>query len=223
MAIIRGAFGGAQIRNSISSVTFAQGPFGTVARARTPPVNPNSPRQVDIRSSMGQVSARWTNDLTAAQRAAWNDYAAMTPLPDPFGGTKTVSGRVMYIRTNVTLLDSLGTVTDTAPPTPGVAAPIDITLAGNTTDGLDIDAFVPAIPAGGIVTIGIGLPVSQARNFYKTPFTQIATASSATGLPLALVAAGLLVVGQRYFVSIRHIDAAAKVSEQIIRLVDILV
>ena len=221
MAIIRGAYGGAQIRNSISGVTFAQGPFGTVARARTPPVNPNSSRQVDVRSSMALVSNRWSNDLTAAERAAWAAYAAATPLPDPFGGTKVVSGRTMYIRTNVTLLDSLGSVIDTAPATPGVASPIDMTLTADTTDGLEIAAFVPAIPAGGIVTIGVGLPVSQARNFYKAPFTQIATANSATTLPLNLIPNTGVAIGQRYYVIARHIDVDAKVSEQIIRFGDV--
>src|SRR3989304_3510336 len=101
MALIRGAFGGGQIKGSIAGVTFQQGPYGTVIRNRTVPVNPNSTFQVLIRSAFDNISTRWVTFLTNSQRDAWNAYAAQTPLPDRFGTPVATRGRQMYIRSNV--------------------------------------------------------------------------------------------------------------------------
>lgn len=221
MAIIRGAFGGAQIRNSLSSVTFAQGPFGTVARARTPPVNPNSARQVAIRAALALVSFRWSNLLTSAQRQAWDAYAATTPLPDPFGGTKLVSGRQMWMRTNVIFADLLGTVLDAAPGTPGVGQPPLLTIAASTANGLEVTAITPTIAAGALVNVRVGLPVNFARNFYKAPFTNVATIDSTTVFPITLIPAAQMVIGQRYFTASRHIEVDGKVSERTIFQADV--
>lgn len=213
MAIIRGAFGGAQIRNSLASVTFAQGPFGTVARARTPPVQPVTARKTAIQGVMSLVSNAWDSVLTQAQRDAWADYAAETPLPEPFGGTKILSGRQMYLRSNMIFGDALGTVQPAAPITPGVGRTVTITLGVTAANGVEILSLTPAIDVGSVVIVGIGRPVNQSRNFYKAPFTQVTVFTSATGYPAVIKAPGLVSAGQKYFVSVRRIETDGKVGE----------
>jgi hypothetical protein len=214
MAIIRGAFGGAQIRNSIASVTFSQGPFGTIARARTPPVNPNSPRQNSIRTSMSLVSNAWTAVLTDAERTAWKNYADGTPLPDPFGGTKIVSGRQMFIRTNLVFADALGTIQPAAPTTPGVGRAAVLTLAADTIAGLEIDSVTPTIDAGSLVLIGISPPLNSARNYFRSPYTQAVALDSVDTFPFVVKGPTLVAVGQKYFVSARRIETDGKVGEK---------
>lgn len=221
MAIVRGVFGGAQIRGSLSSVTFAQGPFGTVARARTPPVNPGTPRQTTVRSILSILSFAWSNTLTPTERDSWKQYADLTPLPDPFGGTRVVSGRMMFMRTNEPLVDALGAANFTAPPTPGVAFPITPTLGTTAASGLQITALDNPIDVGGIAQVLVSRPAGPARNFYKAPFTQVANLDSTDTFPFTLLGAGVVVAGQRYFVRVRHIDVDGKVSQPTIALTDL--
>lgn len=221
MASIRGAFGGAQIKGSIGSTTFQQGPSGTIIRSRTTPVNPNSGSQVSIRGAMAIESSAWTNILTGAQRAAWADYALGTPLPNRFGESINVGGRQMYLRTNVAR-NYLGlSRVVTAPATPGVAAPTVPTLTGDTTDGLEI-ASVDVVPgAGGVMIVRTGIAVNQARNFYKAPFTLVGAVTNTTVFPLNLIAPAGVSIGQRYFVAVRTFEALGKVSEEAIYMVDV--
>lgn len=222
MAIARGPWGGAQVKGSLSSLVFQGGTHGQVVRARTVPVNPNTPKQVLIRSSMAVASAAWTNTLTAAERQAWSDYSTGTPLPDRFGELKVVGGRQMFLRTNVALLNIGGSMITTAPSTPGVATPISPTLTGDTTAGLEIASVDITVPTGAIVMGRIGLPVSQARNFYKAPFSQVVAILPATTFPLAVLAPAAVAIGQRYFMAFRTFHADGKVSEEVIKRIDIL-
>jgi len=170
---------------------------------------------------MATASAAWTNTLTAAERSAWADYAVATPMPNRFGDNINVGGRQMFLRTSVVLVDNGGTVANTAPATPGVAAPVLLTLTGDTVSGIEVASVSPAIPVGAIIFIGEGIPVSQARNFYKAPFSKQGLMSSATTFPHLLKANTEVAIGQRYFYTARVVQTDAKVSEQVIVRVDI--
>lgn len=222
MASIQPPYGGSEIAGSIGNTTFQRGSSGLIMRARAKPVNPNTPRQVAIRAALATASAAWTNTLTAAERQAWADYAVATPMPNRFGNNINVGGRQMFLRSSVAIVDNGGTVAATAPATPGVAAPITIVLTGDTTAGIEIASVSPAIPTGALLFIGESIPVSQARNFYKAPFTKQGFISSVTTYPHLLKANTEVAIGQRYFYSARLIQDDAKVSEQVIVRVDIL-
>lgn len=222
MAIIRGAYGGGQIKGSISGTTYQQSPFGTVARNRTVPVNPNSTKQVNIRGSMSGMSFIWTDLLTAAQRAAWEAYAAGTPIPDRFGTTIIVKGRQMFMRTNLIRYYVTGSADVDAPTTPGVAPNPILTLTADTTDGLVITANPGATAVGDVCNIGLSIPVNQSRNFYKAPFTFVAGLISTTTFPYEVLPAAAVEIGQRYFLSSRLVQATNKVSSQVIASVDVL-
>lgn len=222
MAIIRGAYGGGQIKGSIAGVTFQQGPYGTVARNRTVPVNPNSPGQVGIRGAMAQMSNYWSNTLTSAQRKAWDDYAAQTPLPDRFGQNVPTKGRQMFLRYANAAVYLGGTPIATAPSTPGVAASPSVIYGGIQTVGLTVDTINSTLVGADAILFRVGQPVGGARNFYKAPFFLRGAAISTTTLPLVLLTPAQCVVGQRYFVAARRFDADGKVSFEVITPVDIV-
>lgn len=222
MASIRAPYGGSEIAGSVGNTTFQRGSSGLIMRARATPVNPNTTKQIVIRAAMANASAAWTNTLTAAERTAWEDYATTTPLPNRFGDNINVGGRQMFLRTSVALVNNGGSVANTAPTTPGVAAPILLTLTGDTTAGIEIASVSPAIPTGAVLFVGAGIPVSQARNYYKAPFSKTAVLTSASTYPFALRDAGDCAIGQRYYYSARIIQEDAKVSEQTVATVDIL-
>jgi hypothetical protein len=172
---------------------------------------------------MAVASAYWTETLTPAQRQGWSDYATGTPLPDRFGELRNVGGRQMFLRTNVALLNIGGNIIPTAPGTPGVATPISPTLTGNTSDGLEISGVDIPVPVGAFVMGRIGIPVTQARNFYKAPFQQIVATLPATAFPQLVLPDTSVQVGQRYFMAFRTFTVDGRVSEQVIKQVDILV
>ncbi len=221
MASIRGAFGGAQIKGSIGSTTFQQGTSGTIIRSRTVPVNPNTPGQVKVRAAMAQSSSDWTNVLTAAQRSGWADYALTTPLPNRFGESINVGGRQMYLRSNVARLFLDLTSIPDAPATPGVATPVLPTMTGDTSSGIEIQNVLPTIATDQLVIGRISPPVSQAKNFFKAPFTLDTVLTDASTFPVEVKPAVEVSIGQRYFYAFRTFDIDGKVSEEVIVRVDI--
>ena len=222
MATLRGAYGGGEIKGSLGGITFQGSPFGTTIRTRTVPVNPNTPAQVAARSGFANASARWSLTLTAAQRQGWEDYASETPIPDRFGELRTVGGRRMYLRFNAAATILGASFIDTAPATPGVAPAATLVLAGDTTDGIRATGWDIEPPAISIVLVRQGLPVSQARNFYKSPFVTNQLVFPTVIFPVVLVPPAGVAVGQRWFFASRVFQGDAKVSFRTIQRVDIL-
>lgn len=128
MAIVLAPYGGGTLIGSIGSTTFQRGRYGNLARQRVAPVNPDSLRQQVARNALGFLSSRFSNDLTAAQVAAWNQYAALTNMTPAGGGKAThITGKDHYIRSN--------------------SVPL---IQGNTTDILDDAPISPGLPPNSI-------------------------------------------------------------------------
>lgn len=73
------------IRGSVGGVVYTANQFkAIVMRARVSPVNPNTSAQSAIRLAMSAANSEWQN-LTAAQRDAWEDYAASLTFTGPLG------------------------------------------------------------------------------------------------------------------------------------------
>lgn len=222
MASIRGPFGGAQVAGSISSTVFSRNRAGAYVRARSVPVNPQSPLQVAIRQSMSGASNAWVTVLTAMQRAAWEDYAEQTKLPDRFGELVNVGGRQMFLRTNNARdFAGIGTVLD-APSTPGVAPSVTSNVTGDTTNGIEYATVTPTLAAGDVVIVRLGVAVNQSVNFYAAPYSFVAGVVAATGQPVLLKPPAEVAIGQRYFIEDRFFQADGKVSFIGRQFVDIL-
>ena len=149
-------------RGSEGGVVYSRNRFGAYTRQRVSPVQPRTDYQLDIRAKLQTVSAAW-RDLTAAQKAAWNELAQQVVLTDTMGVTYNPTGHQLFTSCNVNLLLSGGSVI-TAPPgsVPNIPTPLNVTVvatAGATpaltvewTGGdADYDAFIYATP-----TVGLG-------------------------------------------------------------------
>ncbi len=102
---------------SIGGLTASHNRGGLYFRARTIPVNPNTPQQQAIRGFVAQLANLWLNTLTEVQRTAWDTYALQVPLPDRLGEPRNVGGLAMYIRSNVPRLQIGFDRIDVAPTT----------------------------------------------------------------------------------------------------------
>lgn len=100
MAIFSPAGGIGAISGSVGGNVFSHNRFGQYMRLRSIPVNPQSQRQNKIRAAIQSLSAAWSGVLTAAQRAAWELYAANISRTNAVGGAIKLTGFNHYIRAN---------------------------------------------------------------------------------------------------------------------------
>jgi len=101
MALVKFGGGVVQMSGSIAGDTFARNRYGNYCRARTKPTNPNTSRQQDVRASLAFLTDRWSNTLTALQRAAWNLYGDSVAMTNRLGETTKLTGFNHYIRSNI--------------------------------------------------------------------------------------------------------------------------
>ncbi len=175
MALIKFGGGVVQMSGSIAGDTFSRNRYGNYARARTKPVNPNTARQVLVRTAISVLTTRWSSVLTAAQRTAWNLYADSVNMTNRLGETIHLSGFNHYIRSNATrktgptvLIDDGPTVFELPEQDPTLAV-----TASEATQQLTIsfDNTLPwAVEDDSFLFLFQGQPQNAQRNFFGGPW-----------------------------------------------------
>jgi len=174
-----------QMSGSIGGMTGSHNQSGLYLRARSIPVNPNTTRQIIVRSALTQLITRWTETLTPAQRAGWDTYATNVPVTNPLGDPIKISGQNWYVAANTSRLQINAVLTPATPlllvddapvifdrgdfETPviasvGVAAGYSVTF--NNTDAW-------ANEDDSAMIVYQALPVNPSRNFFKGPFRAV--------------------------------------------------
>lgn len=163
-------------RGSVGGITYFANQFHQLlARARTSPVQPNTPYQTGIRSAFDGADALWLG-LTPAEREAWEDYAPTVQYQGPLG-PYTVPGRQLFIGTlalstyaNAIFPDVFEVSTD-PPVVAGRFNPGDVQASGYTgaTQGIAISLDNPSADLAIVVT-DVSLAFNVTRNRYKGPW-----------------------------------------------------
>ena len=175
MALIKFGLGVTGMSGSVGGVTAARNRSGSYFRARTKPINPNSARQQVIRAAMATLTTRWAQTLTAAQRTAWNLYAASVTSLNKLGETINLSGFNQFIRSNMPRQQCSLTIIDAGPTTfelpeqdptlsvTGSEATQELSFAfDDTMDWLDED--------NASLILYQGSPQNAQRNFFAGPW-----------------------------------------------------
>lgn len=163
-----------QVSGSVGGMTGAHNQGGLYFRGRSIPVNPNTSFQQVVRNAVSQLSTRFSQTLTAAQRAAWAVYAANVPLVDRLGDSRNVTSIAQYVRSNTPILQSGGTVVDDGPTTfalPTFSDPsftVDATADEVDVGFTDTDAW--ANEAGGYMLVYASRPQSASIGYFKGPY-----------------------------------------------------
>lgn len=175
MALVKYGGGIIQMSGSIAGTTFARNRSGNYARARTVPTNPNTARQVAIRAAVAELSARWSDTLTALQRAAWNLYGNSVNMSNRIGEVIHLSGYNHYIRSNAISIAHGGTAIDAGPvifelpahdPSLAVTGSEATQLVTMTLD----ETMAWAVETGGLMFFFQGTPQNAQRNFFDGPW-----------------------------------------------------
>jgi len=86
------------VRGSIGGNVYSRNRFGFYVRNRTVPTNPNTGLQQAARNAFSNAAGYWGSTLTAAERTAWNDYAAAVSVLNKLGEPCYLSGFNMFLR-----------------------------------------------------------------------------------------------------------------------------
>ena len=166
---------------SMGGATASRNRGGQYLRQRVVPTNPNSTRQMAIRSYMQTAVSYWQT-LDETSRLSWKTYAQNTPRTDSLGNTVVLTGQQAFIAAFVARAVA-GIATPDAAPTifdQGISAiSVSSTIDGDpNTIGLaagnlstNINFMVEPINIGaGDAIIYLGRPVAPTINYYRGPY-----------------------------------------------------
>lgn len=209
---------------SIGGTTYATGSGGLIARTRKVPTNPNTGPQASIRAAMGVASAAWSGTLSAAERAEWEAYAALTPLTNSLGQEITVAGVQMYQRW-ASLRELLGE---------SVSSPASLAVSGLGQPVTDTSAasMVPLLTAGisgaasedGDVIFQVSGLMSAGMNSTKQPLTfDVSAAISADDTTATATPVITLATNDRRVIRARIVYDDGRVSQAFAKVVTVTV
>lgn len=188
MALVKFGGGVIQMSGSVAGNTFARNRYGNYARAKTSPINPNTARQVAVRSAVSALAVRWSATLTAAQRTAWNLYADSVNMTNRLGETIQLSGFNHFVRSN-SWLERFGLTRVDAGPTTFELPQADPTFAITASAATQIvsyafdTALAWANEDDGWLILEMGQPQNAQRNFFGGPWRYVAAAAGAAAGP----------------------------------------
>lgn len=220
-ALIKFGGGVVQMSGSIAGDTFARNRYGNYARARTKPTNPNTAAQVEVRSAMAFLTARWSQTLTGAQRTAWNLYGTSVTMKNRLGENIFLTGFNHYIRSNLEYKRIFGAQIDNGPTVFEIPAadPTFALSASEATQFLTIthDAGMDwADENGAAMLMYQGTPQNAQRNFFGGPWKYFANIPGINGAPAGSpsdhAAVTVITEDQRQWVYARIVRADGRLS-----------
>lgn len=222
MALVKYGGGVIQMSGSIAGNTFARNRYGNYIRARTKPVNPNSSRQVAVRAAIAYLTDRWSNTLTAIQRAAWNQYGGNVAMKNKLGETVYLTGFNHYIRSNSILKVQAITIVDAAP-TVFELPTQDTTFAITASEATQVISAAFDVTMDWIdkddayLFVYQGSSQNKQRNFFAGPWRygdkESGDSITPPTSPLAVAAVFPFVEGQRVWAYARIARADGRLSE----------
>ena len=184
-------FGGGIVgaSGSIAGNVFARNRFGNYMRARTKPINPNSPRQTAARLITTFLAEQWRESpMTQAKRDAWETYAAAINWQNALGEVVHLTGFQHFIRSNARRLAcSLAIVSDAPTILSLPGADTAFAIAANATTQKITVTFDDTVDwcdeAGGALQVHQGLPQNPTRNFFGGPWRFADSIDGSVGTP----------------------------------------
>ena len=222
MSLVKYGGGIIQMSGSVAGNTFARNRYGNYIRAKTKPINPRTALQTKIREAIQDLTARWSQTLTANQRTAWNLYADSVNMKNRLGEVVKLSGFNHYKRSNVQSLRAGLATIDDGPTTfelPETDTLFAVTISEATqqmTVTFD-DTLDWCKEDGARLFLEQGKPQNPQINFFDGPWKYAGVLSGSSGAPIASpqVAPVVFAVaqGQRVWIYARILRADGRLSE----------
>lgn len=178
---------GTDYSGSLAGITASRNRGGAYLRNRSIPTNTNTTRQQDVRAAFAFATLQWRL-LTDVQRAAWNAYAAATPITNRIGETITLAGNSMYIRQAAFLLGLGQLPLSDAPTEPGLST-LGVAPAITASEATGVTMATSSATVGSLALVQYSPPKSAGVTYIGGPYSrfgsgsQIATGFTATQSP----------------------------------------
>lgn len=165
-------------RGKLGGQVFSKNRAGAYIRTKVTPSNPQTTAQAQVRSNLATLSTGW-NTLTAEQISQWNSSVEDWASTDVFGDIKKPTGKNLYVKLNVNLLNSSQPTIATPPAKLELPAlmetAVDITRATNLLEIANLPIF-----ANGVYQVEACAPVPRGVNFVKNKFRVISYETKTT-------------------------------------------
>lgn len=166
-------------RGKLGGQVFSKNRAGAYIRTKVTPSNPQSMFQSFVRSNLGTLSSGW-NALSAQQIAEWNEAVKAWQSSDIFGDIKTPTGKNLFVKLNLFLLNT-GQTKIVAPPEK-MALPqfnnVDVAI-DQTAGTINISGL--SVFTAGRYQVEACAPVPRGVNYVKNKFRVI------TSFPVSVV------------------------------------
>jgi len=174
-----------QVSGSVGGLVGARNAYGMYFRARTLPVNPNTPAQVLVRGAMTAAHEAW-QALSEAVKSQWDGYAKATPLTK--NGTQyTITGLAMFLRAYIQRTVADVAIPADPPDEPGLTDIGEITatvVAATKKVSIAFDNTKPwAANDNGVLLVSVSDLISVNVNYFTGPFRYIGKIEGATATP----------------------------------------
>lgn len=132
----------AEVRGSIGGTVYSRNRYGAYMRFRAKPTVSTTAHALAAKARMTQMTQAWQN-LTAAQRLSWNQWANATPIVGALGESQQLTGHAAFVGVNCRL-DCLAAAPITAPPITPAPAPLgSLGMTPDKTAGTCFLAYTP--------------------------------------------------------------------------------
>ena len=163
---------------SIGGTVFSRNRYGAYTRNRAIPIKSTTIYALAAKARLGGISAEW-QDITAAEKLAWNSWALNNPVTDTLGQSQILTGHAAFVSLNARI-DFVGGAHIDKPPV--VVAPSALLTVTPTIDigaGAIQLAFTPTPCAAGIGVFWKAAVVDSVGITYVTNILRSIEVSSA--------------------------------------------
>lgn len=200
------------LSGSIGGTTASHNKGGPYFRTRAMPTNPSSAAQQSVRADLATISGDWQN-LTGAQRLAWDEWGRQNPIKNALGQSILKSGHQSYVGLNTRILLASGTPISVPPVVARPDGFLTVVQAGDIGAGNVDLTFTAALVSGnqvmlrGAVTDSAG--ISYVKNLLKfIAFSAVDQASPWDNESAIIAVLGTLIVGQTLHIEAAQFDPA---------------
>ncbi len=205
---------------SLGGMTLSHNAGGLYLRSRVIPTDPGTIYQTAVRNAMSNLTSRWSNVLTPAQREAWDVYGTNVPVTNALGDPINLSGVSHFIRSNIPRIQAGLAVVDDGPTNFTLAPQEGMNNTASEATQLISTTFVDTQPwcseDGAAMLLYAGRPQNASINFFKGPYRLAGPFLGDSGTPITspqtVAAPFAFIDGHRLFVHMRMTRADGRLS-----------
>lgn len=174
------------IRGRLRNDIFSRNLGGAYVKNFTNPSNPQTSRQITVRTYMFDLVSAWAG-LTEGQRQAWNDATVNFPRENKTTGRYYLSGLSLYLSLNIALLN-IGESANNDPPAPETVEGIESFsfVADNSANTLSVTFSPDPVPADTAYNVYATVSLSPTINYVQNRLFWIGFIDAAATSPADL-------------------------------------